>query len=117
MAFVDLHYIFAHVSKLIFTMAKKDYKQTSEVTEQPGTVSVETLTIEEAAAFLGFKKSYLYKLTCTRQIPHFKYGGRLVLFDRVALETWKRQRMQAVPTIKEAESRAAVYCAVNPLKR
>lgn len=97
-------------------MAKKDYKQTSEVTEQPGTVSVETLTIEEAAAFLGFKKSYLYKLTCTRQIPHFKYGGRIVLFDRAALETWKRQRMQAVPTIKEAESRAEAYCAANPLK-
>ena len=97
-------------------MAKKDYKQTSEVTEQPGTVSVETLTIEEAAAFLGLKKSYLYKLTCARQIPHFKYGGRLVLFDRAALETWKRRRMQAVPTVAEAEAYAEAYCAANTLK-
>lgn len=103
-------------------MARQEYQQTGATsyraeTEHPGTVPVETLTIEEAAAFLGFKKSYLYKLTSTRQIPHFKYGGRIILFDRAALETWKRQRMQAVPTIKEAESRAAVYCAANPLKR
>lgn len=103
-------------------MARQEYQQTGAAsyraeTMPPSTCPGETLTVEEAAAFLGFKKSYLYKLTCTRQIPHFKYGGRLVLFDRVALETWKRQRMQAVPTIKEAENRAAVYCAANPLKR
>lgn len=98
-------------------MAKKDYKQTSEVTVHPGTFTGETLTAKEAAAFLGFTVAYVYKLTSQRLIPHYKYGGRLVLFDRAALETWKRQRMQAVPTIKEVESRAAVYCAVNPLKR
>lgn len=103
-------------------MARQEYQQTGTAilhaeTMQPSAAPVETLTIEEAAAFLGFKKSYLYKLTSTRQIPHFKYGGRIILFDRAALEMWKSQRMQAIPTIAEAEARAAVYCAVNPLKR
>lgn len=103
-------------------MARQEYKQTGAIsnraeTVQPSKGPEETLTIEEAAAFLGFKKSYLYKLTSTRQIPHFKYGGRIILFDRAALEMWKSKRMQAIPTIAEAEARAAVYCAVKPLKR
>ena len=75
------------------------------------------LTVTEAAAFLGLKKSYLYKLTCYRQIPFFKYGGRYVCFDRAALEAWRAARLQAVPTLAEAEARAAVYCTANPLKR
>lgn len=103
-------------------MERQEYQQTGATsyrteTAQPSACPGETLTIEEAAAFLGFKKSYLYKLTSTRQIPHFKYGGRIILFDRTTLETWKSQRMQAIPTIAEAEARAAVYCAINPLKR
>lgn len=103
-------------------MARQEYQQTGATsyraeTEHPGKAPVETLTIEEAAAFLGFKKSYLYKLTSTRQIPHFKYGGRIILFDRAALEMWKCKRMQAIPTIAEAEAHAAAYCATNPLER
>ena len=75
------------------------------------------LTLTEAAAFLGLKKGYLYKLTSTRQIPFFKYGGRLVLFDRAALESWRAARLQAVPTQAEQAARAAAYCAANPVKK
>ncbi|MBR6423194.1 MAG: helix-turn-helix domain-containing protein [Bacteroidales bacterium] len=88
------------------------------VISQPGTdAPANYLTLAEAAAFLGLKKSYLYKLTSTRQIPFFKYGGRLVLFDRAALETWRAARLQAVPTLADAQAHAAAYCAANPLKR
>ncbi len=76
--------------------------------------SGETLTLAEAAAFLGFKKSYLYRLTSTRQIPFIKYGGRIVLFERKALEAWKSERMQAVPTQAETMAKAAEYCALKP---
>ena len=72
------------------------------------------LNATEAAAFLGFKKSYLYHLTSTKQIPFIKYGGRLILFERAALETWKQARMQSVPTAAETDSAAAMYCAANP---
>lgn len=75
------------------------------------------LSLAEAADFLGLKKSYLYRLTSTRQIPFFKYGGRIILFERTALENWRASRLQAVPTMADAEARAAAYCAANPLKR
>lgn len=93
----------------------------NEEKNTPATQAKETapgfLTLAEAAAFLGLKESYLYKLTSTRQIPFFKYGGRRVLFDRAALEQWRAERMQPIPTKAEAAARAASYCAANPLKR
>ncbi len=88
------------------------------VISQPGDAAPQDLiTFDAAAAFLGFKKSYLYKLTSTRQIPFYKYGGRLIMFDRAALESWRAARLQPVPTKAEAAARAAAYCAVNPLQK
>lgn len=88
------------------------------VITQPGdTQPQDLITFDAAAAFLGFKKSYLYKLTSTRQIPFYKYGGRLIMFDRAALETWRAARLQAVPTQAEQAARAAAYCAANPLQK
>lgn len=88
------------------------------VITQPGEIAPQNLlTLEEAAQYLGLKKSYLYRLTSARQIPFFKYGGRRVLFERESLETWRAARLQAVPTQEEAAARAAAYCVANPLKR
>lgn len=39
------------------------------------------LTTKEAAAFLGYKPSYLYKLTMWRKLPYYKVG-RGVRFKR-----------------------------------
>ena len=77
----------------------------------------ELLTLEEAARFLGFKKSYLYRLTCTKKIPFYKYGGRVIVFDRADLQAWRDARLQYVPTQAEQAAQAAAYCAANPLKR
>lgn len=41
----------------------------------------EFLTTKEAAAFLGYKVSYLYKLVMWRRLPHYKVG-RGVRFKR-----------------------------------
>lgn len=79
------------------------------------TEAKELITLEEAARFLGFKKSYLYKLTSTRQIPFYKYGGRVIAFDPIALQTWRAARLQYVPTQAEQAAQAAAYCAANPL--
>ena len=49
------------------------------------------LSIEEAAAFTGMSKSYLYKLTSTQKIPHYKPRGKMVYFDRVELEAYLLQ--------------------------
>lgn len=73
----------------------------------------EIMTLEEAAAFLGYKKSYLYRLTSTRQIPYFKFNGWGIRFERAALEKWMRERMQAIPTQAETTAKAAAYCAAK----
>lgn len=93
-------------------------KMNAATITQPGeTAANELLSLEAAAHFLGLKKSYLYKLTSTRQIPFYKYGGRLIKFERAALESWREARLQVIPTQAEQAARAAAYCAANPLKR
>lgn len=77
----------------------------------------ELINLEEAARFLGLKKSYLYKLTSTKQIPFYKYGGRVIAFDPAALQAWRAARLQYVPTQAEQAAQAAAYCAANPLSR
>ncbi len=46
------------------------------------------LTFKEAAEFLGIAESYLYKLTSSKTIPHYKPNGGLLRFDRKELEQW-----------------------------
>lgn len=88
------------------------------VISQPGDAAPQDLLdLDAAARFLGLKKSYLYRLTSTRQIPFYKYGGRLIMFDRAALESWRAARLQAVPTQAEHAARAVAYCAANPLQK
>lgn len=50
--------------------------------------SKEILTTSEACAFLGISESYLYKLTSTKKIPHYKPNGRLVFFNLEELKQW-----------------------------
>ena len=46
------------------------------------------LTIEECSQLSGLKKSYLYRLTHQRQIPHCKPGGNRVYIRRDDLLNW-----------------------------
>ncbi|MEQ1638654.1 MAG: helix-turn-helix domain-containing protein [Methylococcales bacterium] len=50
------------------------------------------LHIEEAALFTGLTVSYIYKLTSTQDIPHYKPRGKMLYFDRAELENWLLQR-------------------------
>jgi len=51
----------------------------------------QTLSIDEAAIYTALSVSYLYKLTSTQQIPHFKPRGKIIYFDRSELDEWLRQ--------------------------
>ena len=51
-------------------------------------INKEILTTAEACLFLGISESYLYKLTSTKKIPHYKPNGRLVFFNRDELKQW-----------------------------
>lgn len=51
----------------------------------------EVLTSDEAADYMGVSKSYLYKLTMRKQIPHYKPMGKMCYFNRAELEEWLQQ--------------------------
>lgn len=51
----------------------------------------EVLTADEAATYLGISKSFLYKLTMRKAIPHYKPNGKLCYFEREELNRWLLQ--------------------------
>jgi len=68
----------------------------------------EVLTSEETARYLGISKSYLYKLTMRREIPHYKPMGKLCYFNRQEVEAWLQTNRVATAT--ELSDRATNYC-------
>ena len=67
------------------------------------------LNIDEAANLLGFKKSYVYKLTSGGVIPHSKPNGKRIFFDREVLEQW----MMRNQTSTDINSLADTYLALK----
>lgn len=77
-----------------------------QIKEQMWTVK-ETLTIHEASVYLGVSESYIYKLTSSKQIPHYKPNGKLVYFNRKELCKWvMRNRVQTTGTAPRTENEA-----------
>lgn len=68
----------------------------------------EVLTASEACAYTGFSKSYLYKLTSRREIPHYKPSGKMVYFNRHELEAWLQSNK--VETAARITGDAQRYC-------
>jgi len=68
----------------------------------------EMLTAEEAAKYLGVSRSYLYKLTMKKLIPHFKPMGKMCYFNRHELEAWLQTNR--IATSEEIEQQAQAYC-------
>jgi len=69
----------------------------------------QTLSIDEAAIYTALSVSYLYKLTSTQQIPHFKPRGKIIYFDRSELDEWLRQNR--VKTTDEIQTEADNHVA------
>ena len=65
------------------------------------------LNLEDVALLTGLSKSHIYKLTCSRKIPHFKPNGKQMYFDRAEVEAWMKQNR--VTTKTEAEQQAIAY--------
>ena len=68
----------------------------------------EVLTLDEAAQYTGMRKSSLYKLTSAKAIPHSKPSGKVIFFNRLALERWMMSN--PVATVAELNGRALAYC-------
>ena len=65
------------------------------------------LSFDEASKYLNLSKSYLYKLTSAQQIPHYKPQGKMIYFEKDALETWLRQN--PVKTQAQIDQEASHY--------
>lgn len=46
------------------------------------------LTFAEASDYCGLSQSYMYKLTSTGLIPHYKPAGKMLYFSKAELDTW-----------------------------
>jgi excisionase family DNA binding protein len=46
------------------------------------------LSFSEGCEYLGFKKSYVYKMTASGILPFSKPNGKKIFFDREKLEEW-----------------------------
>lgn len=51
-----------------------------------------SLTLAEAAKYLGISKSMLYKHTYNGVIPCYRPGGKMLYFEKEELDHWVRQR-------------------------
>ena len=45
------------------------------------------LNFDEACNFIGVSRSFMYKLTSSRQIPHCKPNGKLIYFEKENAKT------------------------------
>lgn len=71
----------------------------------------EILNAEEACAFLGITKGYLYKLTHRHEIPFYRPNGKLIYFERKDLMAWMRRNR--VSTDSELRNDALGYVTQN----
>ena len=67
----------------------------------------EIYNFNDACQFLDYSKSYLYKLTHSRQITHFKPNGKKLYFKRSDLEAYLLRNR--VRTADEIEQEAIDY--------
>jgi len=52
----------------------------------------EVLTFSEASVLLDVSHSHLYKLTSTKQIPHYCPQGKKLYFERAELLQWMKKK-------------------------
>jgi len=66
------------------------------------------LTMSDTALLTGLSKSHLYKLCCSKKIPHWKSSGnKFTYFDKSEVESWQLQHR--IKTVDELEQEAANY--------
>lgn len=91
-------------------MTKEEIKEVAnEVVKGTIFCTKTMLTTDEAAAYLGVSKSYIYRLTSRNEIPCYKPLGKMCYFDRSELEEWLRSNRAS--TNSELSQQAQRYCA------
>ncbi|NYJ28073.1 helix-turn-helix domain-containing protein [Allomuricauda sp. ARW1Y1] len=75
------------------------------------TNSKDVLTFEEACDYMGVSRSFLYKLTSRRQIPHSKPNGKMIFFEKKKINIWLLQNRRKSKA--EMENEALQYSLKN----
>ena len=69
------------------------------------------LTFEQGCSYLGYAKSYVYKLTSAGILPYSKPNGKSIFFDREKLEAWMLSNANIGSA--EREINAATYVTTH----
>jgi len=72
------------------------------------------LSLDEACEYLGYKKSYLYKLLCGKIIPYSKPNGKKIFFDRDKLEQWMLSNPST--SLSDKQIAASTYVSTDSQK-
>ena len=74
----------------------------------------EVLTLEEAAEYMGLKKSYLYRLTHEKRIRHYKPNNKKIYFKVEDIVAWLTSN--PILTDEELSEQAQSYCLTSTNK-
>jgi excisionase family DNA binding protein len=69
------------------------------------------LTLNQACEYLGYKKSYVYKLTSSGILPFSKPNKKSIFFEREKLETWMLSNANS--SLAEKQVLAATHVTTN----
>ncbi|MBA4852402.1 helix-turn-helix domain-containing protein [Emticicia sp. BO119] len=83
------------------------FQQTNERLDriEQGLLSQKTVfTFEDFCKYCGFSKSWGYKLTSSRAVPHYSPNGKTLYFEKVEIDKWLLQN--PIKTQKQLEKDA-----------
>lgn len=95
-------------------MAEEIKKQLDRIERYSLLAAKNVLVLDDVSLLTGLSKSYLYKLTCSHQIPHYK-NAKIIYFDRAEIEAWMKQNR--VATESEVEQKAANYISTGIMQK
>ena len=72
----------------------------------------DVLNMKEAAQYIDLSLSHLYKLTSSKDIPHYCPGGKRLYFNRLELDSWLQSNRQVGHN--EIDGTAADYVLTKP---
>jgi excisionase family DNA binding protein len=81
-----------------------------QLLERQNLLQKEVMTLNDACEYLSVSASYLYKLTCTDQIPHYIPTGKKIYLKRSEIDEWiLRNRQFTNAEIEEAAEQYIAY--------
>jgi len=115
---METHFSNEEMEKLYDEIARVEQMclelMTQQAITQQAITQKEVMTVDDVCEFLGFKKSYIYKLTHEGKIPFYKPEGKMIFFKRSEMTVWVFRNRHK--TLSELESDAATFVALHKRK-